>query len=156
MRDCSADADKDRSDTGSDTEIESSISTDSRCDREQFINTVSQRVKSADCSLLTKTMIKRTDRNTSFKKVVLDRRRLTVPLLVCCSDDVILTSDTGTGMKDFHVVARGTSCKFGLGDDLLRCGLSWPDIDREGIYKEKIEELKSLLPECSDIVRQSV
>lgn len=112
-------------------------------------------MKSVDCSLTTKTMVKRTDRNTSFQKVLLDRRGLTVPLLVCCSDDVILTCDTGTGRKAFHMVTR-ESYTFGLGDDLMRCGLSWQDIDRGGVYKEKIEELKSLLPECIDIVRQSV
>ena len=80
------------------------------------------------------------ERNNSFHKVIVDRRGRCTPRLVCCSDDVFITMNTGTGEKDLHIIERrpgGT----GQGDDLLRITSGWPDIDRDGEYKERIREM---------------
>ena len=75
-----------------------------------------------------------------FHKVIVDRRGRCTPRLVCCSDDVFTAMNTGTGEKDLHIIERrpgGT----GQGDDLLRITSGWPDIDRDGEYKERIREM---------------
>ena len=101
-----------------------------------------RKVKEAKCSTLTRDLIQKKDRNKSFRKIVIDRRGRGVPRLLCLSNDVILTINTGTGEKDFHIIERRSTgtCQ---GDDLYDCCLDWPDIDRGGYYKDTIDELKS-------------
>ena len=96
--------------------------------------------------------MKEKDRNTSFRKVVIDRRGYRVPRVVCCSDNVVLTCDTVTGELDFHIIERKPtiSCH---GDDLARCCREWPDIDRGGEYKKCIEEMTDNLKRGMVLVR---
>ena len=51
-------------------------------------------------------MLKDEQRNKTFRNIVLDRRGNRVPKLVCCSDDTVLTLDTGTWETDFHIRER--------------------------------------------------
>ena len=123
------------SEEGSDTDSEWD---DRPTPREIIVRTV----KKAKCSTLTRDLIKQKGRNKVFRKVVIDRRGRGVPSLVCFSNDVILTFNTGTGVKDFHIIERRSAgtCH---GDDLYKYCMEWPDIDRGGIYKDTIEELNN-------------
>ena len=61
---------------------------------------IADKVKHSDCSKLTRDLIQNKARNKSFQRVVIDRRGQSVPTLVCFSNDVILTVNTGTWDKD--------------------------------------------------------
>ena len=75
-----------------------------------------------------------------------------MPKLVCCSEDTVITLDTGTGEVDFHIRERKDYC-FNIGDDLARCAKQWPQTDREGIYKDTIKKLSTDLITAMGIVR---
>ena len=80
---------------------------------------------------------------------MIDRRGRDPERLICRSDDVILTYRTDNGQKDFHVIER-------YGDDLARCCAVWPDIDREGAYKNRIEEMRDDLVRSMAIARSII
>ena len=67
----------------------------------------------------------------AFVNIVLDRRGNRVPKLVCCSEDTVVTQDTGTGEVNFYIRERKNHC-YNIGDDLARCAKQWPQTDREG------------------------
>ena len=71
---------------------------------------------------------------------------------MCCSDDTVLTLDTGTGEIDFHIRERQDHYH-NVGDELAKCGKQWPQIDRQGIYKELIQQLSEDLTIAMEIVR---
>ena len=111
-----------------------------------------EKIKNVKCSLLSQRFIKDTDRNNCFNKVVIDRRGQCVPQIVCCSDDIILTMNTGTGEKDFFLRERRSTGE-SEGDALNRICSPWPDIDRNGTYKDDIDELNNDLEWIMDIAR---
>ena len=114
-----------------------------------------ERVKHSDCSKLTRDLIQNKARNKSFQRVVIDRRGQSVPTLVCFSNDVILTVNTGTWDKDIFIIER-RSTGTGDGDKLHRDCLLWPDVDRGGVYKDIIDHFENDLPWIMDIVRGSL
>ena len=72
-------------------------------------------------------------RNTSFKKVVIDRRGKHFKKIVCFSNDIILTMDLDTYKKDFHFIERRPEgMGIGEGDKMFSCCVFWPDEDRGG------------------------
>ena len=71
---------------------------------------------------------------------------------MCCSEDTVITLDTGTGEIDFHIRERKDYC-YNIGDDLARCAKQWPQTDREGIYKDTIKKLSTDLITAMGIVR---
>merc|ERR1712240_497566 len=93
-------------------------------------------------------------RNNSFVNIVIDRRGQRVPKLVCCSDDVILTLDTGGGNVECHI--REYRDYFTVADDLAGCGAQWPQIDRGGIYKDGIQKLNADLDIVMDFLRKTI
>ena len=98
--------------------------------------------------------IMKENRNTDFKKVVLDRRGRGVPRLVCFSTDLVLICDTGTLERYFYIMKIPCGAGFrGHGDELAECCKTWPDIDRGGEYKQMIDALKTELPMYMDHIR---
>ena len=137
------------SDTGSDTEGES---TDSEFDQEWNRNLLKQKLDKVRDKPHYLGLLKRMNRNKTFKKIVLDRRGRGVPKLVCLSDDVLLTCDTGTQKKDMHLLGDETF----VVSDLLGCVTAWPRIDQEGTYRELIETLELALEQWMSLVREMV
>ena len=113
------------------------------------------KLRNAKCSLLSQSLIKHTDRNKCFKKIVIDRRGQCVSQIVCCSDDVVLTMNTGTGEKDFFLRERRSTGE-SEGDALNSVCSPWPDIDRNGTYKDDIDELNYDLERIMDIARSTL
>ena len=107
---------------------------------DDFLAVVQKKAWSTSISKWTEGEIMKEERNNSFRKVTVDRRGRCTPRLVCCSDDVFITMNTGTGEKDLHIIER-ESGGFGQGDCLLRNTRGWPDIDRDGEYREEIKEM---------------
>ena len=97
------------------------------------------------------------NRNNSFKNIVLDRRGKEVPRLVCCSDDIVVTLDTG-GLRviNFHIKDYMQASFSNIGNDLAMCGKHWPQIDREGVYKDAIQLLEDDLVTIMDFIRKTV
>ena len=111
----------------------------------------------AKCSPSILEEMKEEDRNTSFRKVVIDRRRgkgYGAECVVCCSDNVVLTYDTRTGESNFHIIERKGLFHYSHGDDFARCCNVWPDIDRGGEYKRYIDRLSENLKRGMVLVRQ--
>ena len=97
------------------------------------------------------TLLTDEQRYRRFVNIVLDRRGNRVPKLVCSSDDIILTYDTGTKRFD-NLYVKNCSAK---GNDLAVCAKQWPQIDREGIYKEEIKEMISNLKLAKNLIRSN-
>ena len=136
----------------SETHEDSEWSTDSE-EESVFLETVRQKCISSKASPFAKDFMKDENRNTKINTVVLDRRGSGTPRLVCCSEDVVLTYDTGSKHKDF--LLRDWSTKYRtIADDLVRCGREWPQINRNGVYRHIIEELTDDFTRAVDIVRK--
>ena len=119
--------------TESDCDTETSETTEER----YVEDIVNKRLDTVRYTAHVLSLLKNEQRNKAFVNIVLDRRGNKVPKLVCCSDDTVLTLDTGTGEVDFHIRERQDHYH-NIGDDLSKCGKQWPQIDRQGrpIYKE--------------------
>ena len=124
-----------------------------------FLETVRKRIEDSKstCSSVTLERLKKINRNKSFSKVVIDRRGIRPERVVCLSEDVVLTFDTASGQRDFHVIER-TDPSYGMthGDHLDRICRRWPDIDRGGIYKECIEQMTADLKRSMVLVRHMI
>ena len=91
-------------------------------------------------------------RNDTFWKIALDRRGPGVPRLLCNSDDLLFTCDTGTGEIDFFIKWDQTEEVL----DLKRCVDDWPSIDRGGTYSKWIEVANDALTKCVTLIREMV
>ena len=163
-RDARAQHADDEMETTPGLETESSASDRSDCDmsdtegerrktRQRAIEkTVRQKVNIEKCTPHVVSLLKDNCRNNTFTNIVIDRRGNGMPKLVCCSEDIVLTSDTGTGEVDCHIKERQDNCH-SIGDELSECSKLWPQVDREGIYKEKIKQLSADLRIAMDIIR---
>ena len=140
------------SDLRGDTHEKCEESTESN-EENAFLDLVRHRVKDAKCNstFFMPAMLGRKDRNNTFNNIVLDRRGKGVPRLLCCTDDVVLTYDTGTGEKDLHF--REYLPSYNIGDDLAKCGRQWPQVDRGGIYRDQIHELHAKLTKVMALIR---
>ena len=98
--------------------------------------------------------LKHETRNKRFSKITLDRRGPGVPRVLCRTEDLIFTCDTGTGEIDFFVKWDYDHSAEVL--DLQRCLDKWPDIDRGGTYSKWIEKLDDTLKICAPLIRENV
>ena len=149
---CSEDDMETASGTATDCDTESDTTSETDGDRavEEIVN---KRLKTVDnCTSHVLSLLKDKQRNQSFTNIVLDRRGNRVPKLVCSSDDTVMTFDTGTGDLDFHIKERQDHY-YNIGDDLAKCSKQWPQIDRQGIYKQTIERMNVDLTIAMGIVR---
>ena len=122
---------------------------------DSFLETVRQRVNESKCSSGALERLKRKRRNQSFSSFAIDGR--SPKRVVCYSEDVVMTHETGSGQRDFHIIER-RSTRFGIsiGDDLDRSRRlrKLIDIDRGGIYEEVIEKLAVDLERSMALVRE--
>ena len=93
-------------------------------------------------------------RNERFTKITLDRRGPGVPRVLCRTDDLIFTCDTGTGEIDFFVYWDFDDSAHV--SDLKRCVINWPGIDRGGTYSSWIRKLDDTLTMCAPLIREMV
>ena len=133
-------------------EGESDTESDTSAEERTIGEIVNKRLDTTKCTSHVLSLLKDRQRNNAFVNVVLDRRGNRVPRLVCCTEDTVLTLDTGTDEVDFHIRERKDYC-FNIGDDLTRCAKQWPQTDREGIFKDKIQKLSTALIIAMGIVR---
>ena len=102
---------------------------------DSFIETVRQRVNESKCSSGTLERLKRKRRNQSFSSFAIDERGTCPKRAFGFSEDVVMTYDTGSGQRDFHIMER-RSTRFGtsIGDEFDRSRRlgKFTDIDRGG------------------------
>ena len=149
-----------RSDGGMESDTGSDESTDT--DGEHALSDIVRKVvESVEGSPYLTRKLRRDYKNRTFNKIVIDRQGRGVPRVLCRSDDVIVSCDTGTGEVDFHLITKNTlrlgpTGEIKFGDNRERWCREWPGVDRGGTYKQWIDEAEVALTKCMGRVRDSL
>ena len=148
---CSEDDMETASGTATDCDTESDTTSETDGDMRQQISRAFENMNEISRQVhLVLLRQKQFNRNLAFKKIVLDRRGQRVPKLLCLSDDVLLTCDTGRGETDFFL-ANGQSAEI---LDLVKCVDSWPAIDPGGTYSMWVEKMNVVLKKCMTLIQE--
>ena len=93
--------------------------------------------------------LKQEDRNNTFDRVVLDWRCRHAPKLLCISDDMIATCYIEAGETFFEI-------RDPAADIYLPFWHFWPEVDRGGPHKEKIDNTRNKMKEVLKRIREMI
>ena len=136
--------------TDSESDIENNTATkvSETGGKQPIVDAARELVKNAERLRFNQDLLRQEDRNNSFNRVVFDRRCREAPYLLCCSNDVMATIDIESGQTNFLLRDPGKMH--------LDFWHFWPDIDRDGPYKDMIAKTRIEMREILKRIREMI